>query len=136
MGSGGGMHINGRPFDMDRIDERVPLGDTEIWEISGQMMSHPVHIHGVQFEVLSRDGGKPIPRDAGLRDTVLVRDPVELRTHPGRLSITHKFCPDAGADFNVSQPRQASPDHHSAWRRIVDARKISAELGDLGQIVR
>ena len=78
MGSGGDMFINGRPFAMDRIDERVPLGDTEIWEISGQMMSHPVHIHGVQFEVLSRDGGKPIPRDAGLRDTVLVRDPVEL----------------------------------------------------------
>ncbi len=78
MGSGGGMFINGRPFEMDRIDERVRLGDTEIWEISGEMMSHPVHIHGVQFEVLSRNGGKPIVRDAGLRDTVLVRDPVEL----------------------------------------------------------
>ena len=78
MGSGGGMFINGRPFEMDRIDEHVRLGDTEIWEISGEMMSHPVHIHGVQFEVLSRNGAKPLPRDAGLRDTVLVRDPVEL----------------------------------------------------------
>jgi len=78
MGSGGDMRINGRPFDMDRIDERVPLGDTEIWEISGEMMSHPVHLHGVQFEVLSRNGGKPLPRDAGVRDTVLVQEPVEL----------------------------------------------------------
>jgi len=78
MGSGGGMVINGRAFEMDRIDERVSLGDTEIWEISGEMMSHPIHIHGVQFEVLSRNGGKPIARDAGMRDTVLVREPVEL----------------------------------------------------------
>ncbi len=78
MGSGGGMMINGRPFEMDRIDEQVALGDTEIWEISGEMMSHPFHVHGVQFEVLSRNGGKPIARDAGMRDTVLVREPVEL----------------------------------------------------------
>ncbi len=81
MGSSRDMFINGRPFVMDRIDERVRLGDTEIWEISGQMMSHPVHIHGVQFEVLSRNGSKPLPRDAGVRDTVLVREPVELLVH-------------------------------------------------------
>ena len=78
MGSADGMTINGRPFEMDRIDEQVALGDTEIWEISGEMMSHPFHIHGVQFEVLSRNGGKPMARDAGMRDTVLVREPVEL----------------------------------------------------------
>jgi blue copper oxidase len=81
MGSGGGMMINGRSFEMDRIDEQVTLGDTEIWEISGEMMSHPFHIHGVQFEVLSRNGGKPIARDAGMRDTVLVREPIELLVH-------------------------------------------------------
>ena len=78
MGSGGDMRINGRPFEMDRIDERVPLGDTEIWEVTGEMMSHPFHIHGVQFDVLSRNGGKPLTRDAGIRDTVLVQESVEL----------------------------------------------------------
>ncbi|WP_291850759.1 multicopper oxidase domain-containing protein [Bradyrhizobium sp.] len=79
--SGGGMVINGRPFDMNRIDEDVRLGETEIWEVSGEMMSHPFHIHGVQFEVLSRNGGKPILRDTGARDTVLVKEPVELLVH-------------------------------------------------------
>jgi FtsP/CotA-like multicopper oxidase with cupredoxin domain len=83
MGGGGGsdmaMHaINGRAFDMARIDERVRLGDIEIWEASGEMMAHPLHIHGVHFEVLSRDGGKPTARDQGLRDTVLVKESVEL----------------------------------------------------------
>jgi FtsP/CotA-like multicopper oxidase with cupredoxin domain len=78
-GSGMAMHaINGRAFDMERIDEQVRLGDIEIWEASGEMMAHPLHIHGVHFEVLSRDGGKPTVRDQGLRDTVLVKEPVEL----------------------------------------------------------
>ena len=81
MGSGGGMSINGRPFEMTRIDERVQIGDSEIWEVTGEMMSHPFHIHGVQFEVLGRNGGKPLARDAGLRDTVLVQEHVELLVH-------------------------------------------------------
>nr|WP_306267560.1 multicopper oxidase domain-containing protein [Pararhizobium sp. IMCC3301] len=78
MGSTGGMTINGRAFAMDRVDERIELGSTEIWEVSSDMMSHPFHIHGVQFEVMSRNGGKPLERDAGSRDTVVVREPVEL----------------------------------------------------------
>ena len=75
---GSNMFINGRAFDMNRVDEKVRLGDTEIWEVKGEMMSHPFHIHGVQFEVLSRNGGKPAVRDSGTRDTVLIREPVEL----------------------------------------------------------
>ena len=82
MGRGMGMmSINGRPFDMDRIDERARLGDVEIWEASGEMMAHPLHIHGVHFEVLRRDGGRPTIRDQGLRDTVVVKEPVELLMH-------------------------------------------------------
>jgi FtsP/CotA-like multicopper oxidase with cupredoxin domain len=80
-GRGSGMAmagINGRAFDMDRIDEKVRLGDFEIWEASGEMMAHPLHIHGVHFQVLSRGGAKPSVRDQGIRDTVLVKEPVEL----------------------------------------------------------
>jgi FtsP/CotA-like multicopper oxidase with cupredoxin domain len=75
---GGGMGINGRAFDMARVDERVRLGDTEIWEVSGEMMAHPFHVHGVHFEVLSRGGARPGVLDQGLKDTVLVQEPVEL----------------------------------------------------------
>lgn len=79
MGGGMGMAtINGRAFDMDRIDEQVRLGDTEIWEVSGEMMAHPFHVHGAHFEVLTRGGRAPAIRDQGLRDTVLVQEPVEL----------------------------------------------------------
>ena len=80
MGGGGmgGLAINGQPFDMGRIDERVRLGDVEIWEVSGEMMAHPFHVHGVHLEVLRLASGKASVRDQGLRDTVLVKEPVEL----------------------------------------------------------
>ncbi|WP_269494834.1 multicopper oxidase family protein [Castellaniella sp. S9] len=79
MRGGMGMFsINDRAFDMKRVDEQVRLGDTEIWEVSGEMMAHPFHIHGVHFEVLGRNGSAPGIRDQGLRDTVVAQEPVEL----------------------------------------------------------
>ena len=80
MGSSGmgGLSINGQAFDMSRIDERVRLGDIEIWEVSGEMMAHPFHVHGVHFEVLRLGSGTTPVREQGLRDTVLVKEPVEL----------------------------------------------------------
>jgi blue copper oxidase len=69
----GSMGINGRSMDMDRIDERVPLGSVEIWEIRNTTpLTHPFHIHDVQFRVLDRDEAPPQPYEQGLKDTVLV----------------------------------------------------------------
>jgi blue copper oxidase len=69
----GSMGINGRSMDMDRIDERVPLGSVEIWEIQNRTtLTHPFHIHDVQFRVVDRDGAPPQPHEQGLKDTVLV----------------------------------------------------------------
>ncbi|WP_206456363.1 multicopper oxidase family protein [Aurantimonas marina] len=82
----GAFGINNRPFDIERINEQVRLGDVEIWEVAGEMMAHPFHMHGVQFEVLSRNGRAPEAADQGLRDTILVREPIELIvrfTQPG-----------------------------------------------------
>ncbi len=59
------------------MTEQVRLGDIEVWEVSGDMMAHPFHIHGVHFEVLSRNGSAPGIRDQGLRDTVVAQEPVE-----------------------------------------------------------
>lgn len=90
LGSGGmmmggmGMHtIDGRSFDMHRIDQRVRLGDTEVWEVTatGMVMPHPFHIHGVHFEVLRRGGQSPVAEDQGRRDTVIVDETVELLVH-------------------------------------------------------
>jgi FtsP/CotA-like multicopper oxidase with cupredoxin domain len=67
--------INGREFDMDRIEVTVKHGTTEIWRfINPSMFPHPVHMHEAQFQVLSRTGGRAqrFPWERGWKDTVLV----------------------------------------------------------------
>ncbi len=74
----GGFTINGKSMDMERIDEVVKMGETEIWEITAiGPMAHPFHVHNTQFRILSRDGRPPAPHEAGRKDTVLV--------HPGEV---------------------------------------------------
>lgn len=81
MGGGGGptMGINGRPFDMRHINERIPLAATERWVIESRMLMHPFHIHGVRFRVLADENG-PSPRleNQGYKDTVLVNGRAEI----------------------------------------------------------
>jgi FtsP/CotA-like multicopper oxidase with cupredoxin domain len=76
--------INGKSFDMDRIDEELRLNESEVWVIRnpvGMMQSggHPFHVHGVQFRILSRDGRDPGPEEGGYKDTVFVNAGEEVR---------------------------------------------------------
>jgi FtsP/CotA-like multicopper oxidase with cupredoxin domain len=67
--------INGQTFDLERVDYRVPLGQTEVWTlVNDSEFPHPVHIHVGQFRVLSRSGGRNrvMPWETGLKDTVLL----------------------------------------------------------------
>jgi len=65
--------INDKVFDPGLMDARPRLESTEIWEFTTDA-HHPVHLHLVHFKVLSREafgrGGKPLPTDAGWKDTV------------------------------------------------------------------
>jgi spore coat protein A len=70
--------INGEVFDPSRINVRPKLGSSEIWELFTDV-HHPVHIHLVQFKVLSRNGGEPPPTDAGWKDTIDLRPRVLAR---------------------------------------------------------
>lgn len=85
--------INGKSFDMSRIDEEVKLNETETWIIQnrGGMMQaggHPFHVHGTQFQVISRNGQTPPLQERGFKDTVFVNvgEEVAIRvrfSHPG-----------------------------------------------------
>jgi len=67
------MGINGKRMNLNRIDEKVIAGDTEIWKVKNSgMHAHPFHIHGCSFKILSRNGKNPYLNEAGLKDTVLV----------------------------------------------------------------
>ncbi|PCI72977.1 MAG: hypothetical protein COB38_02180 [Gammaproteobacteria bacterium] len=84
---GGGMQflINDKLFDIDRIDEVVPSGATEIWEISNTSnIAHPFHAHAIQWQILDRgaSGGTLTPSkgiDLGWKDTVLVEPDETVR---------------------------------------------------------
>jgi blue copper oxidase len=84
-GHGGmGRHsINGKIFEMDRVDETVSAGTTEIWEFDNSAGDeiHPMHIHGVQFQVLERIGGrnKIIASEKGWKDTILLMPGEKVR---------------------------------------------------------
>jgi FtsP/CotA-like multicopper oxidase with cupredoxin domain len=82
-----GPKINGKSFDMDRVDIRAKLNTMEIWRISNTTgIDHPFHLHGFSFQVL--DGsGVPIPRwedTVNIKKNASVRIVVEFRDYPGK----------------------------------------------------
>ena len=75
--------INGKSFSMDRIDEEVRRNDTEIWilrNVRGMMNAsgHPFHVHGTQFQVVSRNGNPPSQGESGYKDTIYVEQGEEV----------------------------------------------------------
>ncbi len=55
---GGLWTVNGKPFEMDRIDAEIRRGTAEVWTIrnEGTSWSHPVHIHFEEFQILEFNG--------------------------------------------------------------------------------
>jgi FtsP/CotA-like multicopper oxidase with cupredoxin domain len=74
----GTMAINGRSFDMGRVDLEVRRGDVERWIVQSNMLVHPFHVHGAMFKVLKENGNSPRPEHSGWKDTVLVESESEL----------------------------------------------------------
>ncbi len=72
-----GIHrINDKTYDKNRIDENVSANATEIWVFDNSQGDepHPMHLHGVHFQVLERSGGRAqlMASESGWKDTVLV----------------------------------------------------------------
>lgn len=89
-GMGPRVTINGKQMSMDRIDERLNLGELEEWVITNDssamggmgMMNttpHPFHVHAVQFRIIERNGKIPPENERGWKDTVLVDNGEEVR---------------------------------------------------------
>jgi FtsP/CotA-like multicopper oxidase with cupredoxin domain len=95
--------LDGRTFGMGDVapEETVAADSTHLWEFinvtnqMGMQAAHPIHMHGRQFRVVDRTGGRATNTlraglvDAGWRDTVLVlpgetvRVQVTFTRHPG-----------------------------------------------------
>ena len=69
--------INGRTFDHNRIDAQVELDSVETWMLlNTTTRTHYIHIHDVDWALLSRNGAAPAAHEAGLKETFLL-DPGE-----------------------------------------------------------
>lgn len=87
MSMAGGQHemkflVNGKQFDMHRVDLTSRAGQVELWEIANEAdMDHPFHIHGTQFQVIEHEvNGKVTPAPyRAWRDTVNVKSGETVR---------------------------------------------------------
>ena len=65
--------INGASFNLNTVNYEIPLDNTEIWQLTNQTgISHPFHIHDVQFFILDINGAAPPANQQGRKDVVLV----------------------------------------------------------------
>lgn len=72
--------VNGRAFDHERVDARPEIGSVETWALVNSTpvaTSHFIHIHDVDWVVLSRNGAPPPPGEQGLKETFRL-DPGEV----------------------------------------------------------
>ncbi len=69
----GDFTINGVSLDMNIINVTIPLNNTEIWTVqNNSAISHPFHIHDIQYYILDIDGNPPPASVVGWKDTYLV----------------------------------------------------------------
>ncbi len=92
MGAGGmkmGYLIDGKKFDMSRVDLSSRAGEVELWEVVNTAdMDHPFHMHGAQFQIVERerDGVKTPAAFLSWKDTVNV-----ARGETVRFKVQHVF---------------------------------------------
>lgn len=73
----GMTRVNGKTYDINAVEFTVPLGQVERWVfVTNGNGPHPVHVHGANFQVQSRTGGRAKVYDweRGWKDTVVVND--------------------------------------------------------------
>jgi blue copper oxidase len=85
--------VNGKPFSLDRIDFAAARNQYLSWRIAegSDRMLHPVHVHGCQFRIISRDGRPPEAQRAGWKDVAPI-------SAGGATEILLRFPYSAGPD--------------------------------------
>ncbi|MDQ1705798.1 MAG: hypothetical protein QOF18_2164 [Frankiaceae bacterium] len=84
--TGSNWTVNGKPFDPNRVDLKVPLGSTQTWKLhNASPITHFIHIHEEQWHTVSRDGKAPPAWERGLEDTWKL-DPGETVTVAARFT--------------------------------------------------
>ena len=78
--------VNGQAFDHTRVDAHPELGAVETWLlVNTTQKSHYIHIHDIDWKVLSRNGAAPPVGEDALKETFRL-DPGEVVVVAGRFS--------------------------------------------------
>ena len=85
--------VNGKPFALGEAGFTAARNQQLRWRIAegSDWTLHPVHIHGCQFRIVSRDGKPPEPERAGWKDTAPI-------SAGGSTEILVRFLHTAGRD--------------------------------------
>jgi len=68
--------INGEGFDPEHAIADIRMGEIETWRLTNHSfrerhnVTHPVHLHLVNFQILKRNGKPPAAHETGWKDTV------------------------------------------------------------------
>jgi spore coat protein A len=89
--------INGETWDdvaesdFARVFANPDVGDVEIWEVENRSGGwfHPLHVHLVDFQVLTRNGAPPPPQERGPKDVVYIGENETVR-------LIMRFGPEHG----------------------------------------
>jgi spore coat protein A, manganese oxidase len=90
--NGGLWTVNNKTWDCDTVDYHPPFKPEEpieIWNLvnPGGGWIHPVHIHLLDWQILSRNGKPPLPYERGWKDTFYVGENQTVK-------VVTKFDPD------------------------------------------
>jgi spore coat protein A, manganese oxidase len=96
--SGGAWQVNGRFFDPKRNDATITQNNTEVWRLKngGGGWWHPIHIHLIRWQLLTRNGRPPVGVEAapGLQKEVF------LLQGGGEVEVIGQFAPDPNNPTN------------------------------------
>ncbi|MFK7981061.1 MAG: multicopper oxidase domain-containing protein [Saprospiraceae bacterium] len=68
-GAGGPFYFNEEFYEEETINQSVPAGSIEIWEIKNNtLIGHPFHLHGGSYFLLDRNGLPPPKNEDGPKD--------------------------------------------------------------------
>lgn len=146
--------IDGKKFNMQRIDYKMPINKTQLWDISNTNdmdggMIHPFHMHGLAFTIVSRNGKAPYPNEHGLKDVIAV-NPDEHVVIKVRFTVPGVFMyhchiiehEDGGmmAQIQVYDPKEPDKkydlmDHETLMKAFAEERGVDMKdlwLGGMG----
>ena len=128
--SNGLWSLNGETWDdvvnsgYKKVLANPDLGDTEIWTIENKSGGwfHPVHIHLIDFKILSRNGKAPFAYEQGPKDVVYIGENEKVR-------LIMKFGPHRGK-YMVHCHNLVHEDHDMMHQFTVGLKPTDTDAND------